>query len=84
MLVSELIDLLKDRYEPDEAIAVAIWNSEDVLMRAKDRDITLTQEEADTIINNVDRNQDAEFGIAWDNLDFWTDDLIGDKDNGDN
>ena len=52
MLVSELIDLLKDRYEPDEAIAVAIWNSEDVLMRAKDRDITLTQEEADTIINN--------------------------------
>ena len=35
----------------------------------------LTEEEVGQIIEAVDDNKDAEQGLTWDNIDYWTDEI---------
>jgi len=57
-------------------VAVAIWQREDVLRRAKDNDIEITTEQADEIIDQIDRRHDCTVGINWDVLDYYIDDHL--------
>jgi len=72
--VSSVIEHLKG-YQPDEHIAVAIWCEEDVFGRAEERDMTITKEQAQSIIDQMDANHDAELGITWDTIDAGLDEL---------
>lgn len=56
------------RIKPDEHYAVAIWCTDDVHAVAAKLGIVLTDEEAEEIIDTIDRRQDAEIGINWDVL----------------
>lgn len=73
--VSEVIEHLKG-YQPDEHIACAIWCEEDVIGRAKERGKEVTQEQAQNILDAIDRKQDCELGISWDTLDVYIDEEL--------
>jgi len=54
-------------------VAVAIWQREDVVGRAEMRGIKLTDEQADDILDDIDRKQDCELGISWITIDCFLD-----------
>jgi hypothetical protein len=56
-------------------VAVAIWQREDVIGRAEERGIKITDEQADDILDNIDRKQDCEYGISWTTIDCYLDDF---------
>ena len=71
----EVIEHLKRTYTDDAVLAVAIWQVDDVIERAKEREIEISTEQAEEIIHRIDRKQDATLGISWDTIDFYIDDL---------
>ena len=65
----------KHRLEGIEGhVAVAIWQREDVVGRAEERGIKITDEQADEILDSIDRKQDCEYGINWITIDCFVDD----------
>ena len=56
--------------------ALAVWSVEDVLIRAEDRDLTVTQEQAECVIGMLDSKQDCNYGITWDTLDIYIDEIF--------
>jgi hypothetical protein len=55
-------------------VAVAIWQEEDVLERAKALRVKITHEEAGKILDLIDLKQDCELGINWTTLDIFIQD----------
>lgn len=72
--VQEVIGRLNAR-DPNEVVAVAIWCVEDVLARAEERGIKISKEQAEEILDEIDRKQDASLGISWDTIDAYLDDF---------
>lgn len=69
-------DVIKNRlngYKPDDHIAVAIWCEEDVIGRARERGRLVSREQAQNILDTIDRKQDCTQGISWVELDIYTD-----------
>lgn len=46
------------------------WSTEDVLGKAEEMDIELTEEQADAILDNIERSHDASVGINWDVIEY--------------
>lgn len=76
--VKSLIEMLQRNHYPDEVIAAQIWHTEDVLDQAKNRDpvVKLTKADAEQILEDLDRHQDASLGISWDTLDCHIDEFL--------
>lgn len=55
---------------------IITWCIEDVIERAKERDIKVTKKQAREILTIIDRRHDCNIGISWDTLDCWTDDYF--------
>ena len=72
----ELIEHLQKSYKPKDVLAVAIWQVDDVLGRAKEREIEITREQAEKIVSRIDRRKDATLGITWVTIDCALDDFI--------
>jgi hypothetical protein len=66
----ELIQHLRSR-----KLALAVWSVEDVLMRAEELDVELTTEEAENVIGLIDSKQDCNYGITWDTIDIFIDEI---------
>lgn len=49
---------------------------EDIIMRAQDREITLTEEQARSIAQDIEHNHDCEYGLCWDTIDIYTDTAV--------
>lgn len=73
--VSSVIEHLKT-YRQEEHIAAPIWCEDDVLDAASERlqDITIVQ--AQSILDQLDSNHDAEIGITWDSIYAALDELL--------
>ena len=56
------------------------WSTEDVLQRAKDNDVKLTEDEANSILLEMQREYDADVGINWETIDDYIDDLVDVRD----
>jgi hypothetical protein len=56
------------------------WSTEDVLQRAKDNDVKLTEDEANSILLEIQRDYDADVGINWETIDDYIDDLVDVRD----
>jgi hypothetical protein len=65
----------EDHEKPEDVVAVAIWQVDDVLGQAKEKRIKITRKQAEEIIERIDRRQDASLGISWDTIDAYLDDL---------
>jgi hypothetical protein len=55
------------------------WHIDDVAMRAEDRGETLTEEECRDVLAMVMRKHDCNVGINWDVIDYWIDEIVGDR-----
>jgi len=69
--VQEEIEHLQKYYDRGDVIAAAIWGVDDVLERAKEREINVTEEQARNILELIHRRQDATLGITWDTIDCY-------------
>jgi hypothetical protein len=58
-----------------------VWNTEDVIEQAKNRNIKITTKEANKILRNIKRYHDCCVGINWDVIDCHLDQLLVDRDN---
>jgi len=56
------------------------WSTEDVLQRAKDNDVKLTEDEANSILLEIQRDYDAEVGINWETIDDYIEGLVDARD----
>jgi hypothetical protein len=54
------------------------WSTEDVLFRAEDMGVTLTEEQGDQILQNVFDNHDADVGVSWVVIDFHIENFLED------
>ena len=57
-----------------------IWSTEDVLQRAKDNDVKLTEDEANSILLEMQRDYDADVGINWETIDDYIEGLVDIRD----
>lgn len=69
--VKDLIKHLSDCYAPDDVIAAAIWQVEDVIDRAEEIGRSLTHAEAVAIVHKLDKYHDANVGISWEVIDAY-------------
>jgi hypothetical protein len=56
------------------------WSTEDVLQRAKDNDVKLTEDEANSILLEIQRDYDADVGINWETIDDYIESLVDVRD----
>jgi len=73
--VANVIEHLKT-YDPNDHIATAIWCEEDVIGRARERGKEVTRQQAQEILDTIERRQDCELGISWITLDVYTDEEL--------
>jgi len=70
--IQKLIEHLST-YPKDAVVAYALWGADDVIQRASERGLLCSKEQAEEIIDRVDRKQDASLGISWATLDCYID-----------
>ena len=46
-------------------VAMGLWEVEDILLAAEGLGVRLNDEQADEILDAIDRHQDCELGITW-------------------
>ena len=71
--VAEVINHLRKYNKLSSHIAADIWCESDVVDRASQRGIKVSREQAGKILDHIDHHKDANLGITWDTLDFYTD-----------
>jgi len=71
--VKDQIKWLRNHYQSDEHIAIAIWCEVDIMDAAARRHIPVSRQEAQDILDAIDDKQDCSIGINWDVLDAFID-----------
>ena len=71
--VSEVIEVLLQHYNPDDTVAYALWEIDDVKQVAKESGQAVTDGEAANILEIAHQSQDAGSGINWDFISFTLD-----------
>ena len=72
-MVKDVIKHLTDNYDLDDHIATAIWCEADIILRARQRGKVVTRQQAQRILDTIERKQDCELGISWVTIDVYTD-----------
>jgi hypothetical protein len=80
MKVSELMEHLSQK-NPDEGVACILWGRDDVKGVAADRElpVALTDDQADDVLELLDRHKDRSLGITWDTLEYTVHTYIADN-----
>lgn len=73
--VRDLIVHLQRNYAPDDTIAAAIWQVDDVMGQAHERGLAISDTCAADILERIDTQHDACLGITWETIDFWLDQI---------
>lgn len=63
----EAIETLQNYWDGKIAI---VWSAQDIMNRAEDNDIDITEEQAKDILNSILEKHDCEQGITWDTIDL--------------
>lgn len=53
-----------------------IWHLEDIMGRAKEREIELTKDQGLKILSIMDKRHDCSIGMNWDVIDYYIDDEV--------
>ena len=65
----ELLEFIEKLPDDGRPFAHAIWQRDDVVAWAMEQGIGITDVEADSVIEAMDREHDAEVGLNWNVLD---------------
>lgn len=52
------------------------WNTDDVMDKAYHMEVTLSEIEADEILDNIYRTHDASIGVNWDVIEYHIEDFL--------
>ena len=74
--VRELIQALENNHELDDVIAFELWSVDDVMERAAEREIEVTREEAEWVLESMERHHDCIYGMNWQALDNAIDSVV--------
>ncbi len=75
MRMDEFIKHLQESYHPQTEVVGVIWQKEDIIWRAEDRGLSISDEKAVQIVDALGHGHDACIGINWEVIDFHLDDL---------
>jgi hypothetical protein len=79
-LINYALFLLQDRMAWNKNSCLIEWSTEDVHHVALSHyDYKLTEDEAIDILGSVEHNHDAQFGVNWDVIHYYVQDLIESK-----
>ena len=67
--IKDEIERLKRDGTLNEHVCMIVWSVEDVLERAKELKVKISNSEAEEIIDEMEHNHDASVGINWDTID---------------
>lgn len=68
MTISEAIKRLLQWQPPDDQIIVIVWSVADVKTVVDEKGLDLTPEQMVAILEDVDKNHDANNGVSWHNI----------------
>ena len=57
------------KYPPDAPACMVLWLVDDVVTRAKERNLDVSDELSAEIIESLENRHDANYGITWDHID---------------
>jgi hypothetical protein len=74
--MSQVRDLIKHlrNLDPNMHVASMLWAPEDVKQVAYDKGKLISDEQVNELLDDLDRNADAETGISWDSIGSCLDD----------
>lgn len=71
-------------FDDGKEICLIIWGVEDVIQVCKDNDKTISIEDAENVINLVEGHHDACYGVNWDMLWIYAEDVINQREEEEN
>lgn len=71
----DAIEHIQSYNKPNEHICLIIWSVDDILFRAHERGVKVSQSEAEDIIDEMEDKHDATMGLNWDTIDCYLGDL---------
>ncbi len=71
----ETVVVQVSRYPKNMAACYTLWLPDDVISRAKERGISLTVDDAASILDAMQHHHDASVGMNWDVMDVHIDSL---------
>ena len=69
MNIQDAINRLTKYYPLDAPVCMVLWLADDVIKQAKEQGVDITQELAAEILESLDDNHDANYGITWETID---------------
>jgi hypothetical protein len=79
MKIKDWIAILQ-KENPEESICMNYWQIGDVLQQAEEMGEEITREEAEQILEDMERHIDCEFGVSWTNVTEGIKDFIINRD----
>ena len=78
--VKEHIENL-NKYNPKDHVCLTIWTREDIIWRIDQLvgNVEFHDEDLDWILEQMEHNHDANYGISWDTIDWWIDIVAEEK-----
>lgn len=65
-----------ESFDQETHIAYDIWQVEDVIYRAGESGLQVTNEQAEDILYYMEQNRDANIGLNWDVMDIYIDRML--------
>ncbi len=69
MNIQGAINRLSKYYPLDASVCMVLWLADDVIKQAKEQGVDITPELAAEILESLDDNHDANYGITWETID---------------
>lgn len=60
-----LVSRLRRERDPEEVVAISIWDAEDVRGQAEAMNVSMSKVEMEDVLEDMEHNHDAEFGLNW-------------------
>jgi len=76
MKIKDIIKQLKQYENQDCELVYDMFDEEDIREKAKDMEITVTDEEVKKVINYLERYADATEGMSWDTIEHAINEVI--------
>ena len=76
MLQEKAIEYFQTLHKKGEHLCVIVWQADDVIGQANERGVKCSKKEADAILEAMERQHDASYGISWETINTHIDDLV--------
>ena len=60
-------------------LAFIVWQTDDVIGKANEMGFEMSQEDAESVIGDIDRSSDCEYGITWETIRHHVDEWVQDN-----